>query len=121
MTVESYDPNNDPGMAVTMSDAALAHTRKKLAEHEGAIGMRLGAKKSGCSGFKYVVDYVTEITSEDKVFSVADGVDVFVCAEDLSFVGGTRLDYVQEGIQRVLKFENPRAKDTCGCGESFSV
>jgi iron-sulfur cluster assembly protein len=39
----------------------------------------------------------------------------------LSFIDGSRLDFVKEGFKQVFKFENPNVDNTCGCGESFSV
>ena len=31
------------------------------------------------------------------------------------------LDFVKQGLNEAFKFQNPKAKGECGCGESFSV
>jgi len=121
MSVETYNPENDQSMAVTMTEAAVAHTRGQLKSEGDAVGVRLAARKAGCSGFMYHVEFVSEIDSADKVFEVADDLTIYVDTESLPLVGGTEIDFVQDGLSRVFKFNNPRAKDTCGCGESFTV
>lgn len=121
MSVETYSPDNDPALAVTMTTAAIKHTRAQLQAETGAVGVRLAARKAGCSGFMYHVEFVNEVDGADKVFPVADDFSVYVDTDSLPLVGGTEIDFVQEGLSRVFKFNNPRAKDTCGCGESFTV
>jgi len=34
---------------------------------------------------------------------------------------GTELDYVQNGLNSELIFNNPNISAQCGCGESFSI
>ncbi len=121
MSVETYNPENDPSVAVTMTTAAIKHTRGQLDRAADAVGVRLTTRKAGCSGFMYHVEFVTEIDSTDKVFPVADGLSVYVDSDSLALVAGTEIDFVQEGLSRVFKFNNPMAKDTCGCGESFTI
>lgn len=121
MSVETYNPENDPSVAVTMTDAAIEHTRGQLEQEEGALGVRLAARKAGCSGFMYHVEFVSTIDGDDRVFPVADDLSVYVDPDSLPLVGGTEIDFVQDGLSRVFKFNNPRAKDTCGCGESFTI
>lgn len=121
MSVEKYSPENDSSQAVSMTTAAIAHTRSQLEQKDGALGMRLSAKKSGCSGFMYHVELVTEQGEDDRVFPVAEGLAVYVDLDSLPYVAGTEIDFVQDGLSRVFKFNNPRAKNTCGCGESFSI
>ncbi len=121
MSVETYNPENDPSVAVTMTDAAIAHTRGQLGQEDGAVGVRLAARKAGCSGFMYHVEFVSEVDSADRVFPVADDLSLYVDTESLPLVAGTEIDFVKDGLSRVFKFNNPKAKDTCGCGESFTI
>ena len=103
-----------------MTAAALAHTRTQLSK-ESARGLRLGVRKSGCSGFMYVLDLVTEPAEDDQEFVIDEGVSVFVDAASLAYVSGTEIDYVREGLSSFYKFNNPNVQSACGCGESFSV
>jgi iron-sulfur cluster assembly accessory protein len=50
-----------------------------------------------------------------------NGISVFLAANSVGMLRGTELDYVREGINRVLKFKNPNVTSACGCGESFSI
>ena len=92
-----------------------------LAKRGRGIGMRVGVKKSGCAGYAYVVDYADEVGPEDEVFE-NHGVKVVVRRDDLQFIDGMTLDYVKEDLlNEGFQFHNPNVKDSCGCGESFSI
>lgn len=120
MAVETWNPAGDQAEPVQLTAAALDHVRSQIEQHPGAVGIRLGTRKSGCSGFMYQLDFVEQPSAGDAVFETED-VRVFVDAESLRLVSGTTIDYVQEGISKVMRFDNPRAENTCGCGESFSI
>lgn len=122
MTIETFDPNTQPAQThtVTMTDAAIQHVQKLLANSQ-AQGVRLGVKKSGCSGFKYDIEFVNEESPEDTRFQITEDVALYVPTEFLAMVSGTEVDFTKEGLNSTIKFNNPNAKDLCGCGESFSV
>ena len=123
MTIETFDPNaasNKESQQVSMTEAAMVHVRKLLANSD-AIGVRIGVKKSGCSGFNYDIEFVTTPLAEDTCFQVAEDIALYVPTEYLAMVKGTEVDYSTEGLNSTIKFNNPNAKDLCGCGESFSV
>ncbi|HWP94508.1 MAG TPA: iron-sulfur cluster assembly accessory protein [Gammaproteobacteria bacterium] len=107
-------------MAVILTPAAAARVRSQLEKRGGGLGLRLGVKKAGCSGFTYAVDYADELGPDDLVFE-QEGVKVVVAREVLPILDGTRVDYVREGLNESFRFDNPNAKDACGCGESFTV
>ncbi len=106
---------------ITLTPAAIAKTRRELAKEEQARGLRLGVKKSGCSGYMYVMSIATDIHDDDIVFHQAEGVDVVVDRNSLALIDGTVVDFVTEGLNQVFRFNNPRAQSQCGCGESFNV
>jgi iron-sulfur cluster assembly protein len=107
-------------MAITLTDSAVDRVREFLQRRGQGVGIRLGVRKTGCSGYAYVVDYADEVASEDVVFD-AGGVKVVVAPGNLDFLDGTEVDFVREGLNQAFKFRNPNVKDECGCGESFSV
>jgi iron-sulfur cluster assembly protein len=84
------------------------------------VGIRLGVKTSGCSGMAYKLEFVDETFAEDIVFD-SQGVKVVVDPKSLVYIDGTELDFVREGLSEGFKFNNPNAKNECGCGESFGV
>jgi iron-sulfur cluster assembly protein len=105
---------------VFVSARAAKHLAAQLAKHPGAVAVRLSALPSGCSGFRYRVDPTNAVHDGDRVFDTG-GVRVAIDATSLPYVQGTTLDVVDEGLSRRLRFDNPNAKQTCGCGESFGV
>jgi len=108
-------------MAVTLTQTAADHVRKMLDKRGHGLGLRLATKKSGCTGFAYVVDYADEIDQDDQVFD-SHGVRVVVDANSLTNIDGMEVDFVRENVlNQGFEFRNPNVKDMCGCGESFSV
>lgn len=108
-------------MAVSLTPAAAEHVAKMLAQRGKGQGLRLGTKKSGCTGFAYVVDYADEITEDDQVFE-NDGVKVIVDNRSLPMLDGTEIDFGKTNLLNSgFEFRNPNIKDQCGCGESFST
>ncbi len=119
MSVERFDPESQPLVEVT--PAALAHFQRQLAAAEQAQALRLGVKESGCTGYRYVLDLVSEPSDGDINMPLGEGVTLLLDADSVPVLRGTRIDYVSEGLNRQLTFLNPNAGDYCGCGESFSI
>ena len=107
-------------MSISLTPAAAERVRTFMASRGTGIGLRLGVKQTGCSGYAYVVSYADEIGAGDVVFEVAD-VKVVVDTESLKYVDGTEIDFVRQGLNEAFKFRNPNVKGECGCGESFNV
>lgn len=107
-------------MSISFTPAALERVRQFLATHPDKVGLRFGVRRSGCSGWGYVVELADAVGSGDAVLEV-DGVRVLVAAESLPLVDGTRIDFVRQGLNAQFTFDNPNATDACGCGESFTT
>ena len=107
-------------MSVSLTPSAADRVRTFLSSRGRGVGLRLGVKKTGCSGFAYVVNYADEIAAGDAVFETS-GVKVIVDTESLHYVDGTEIDFVREGLNEAFRFRNPNVKGECGCGESFNV
>jgi iron-sulfur cluster assembly protein len=107
-------------MSVKLTPAAADRVRIFLDKRGRGVGLRLGVKKTGCSGFAYVVNYADELAARDVVFE-DQGVKVIVDADSLRYVDGTEIDFVREGLNEAFKFRNPNVRGECGCGESFNV
>lgn len=107
-------------MAVLMTEAAARQIERQLLKRGRGEGLRLAVKKSGCTGYAYVVDYADGIGEDDAVFE-SHGVKLVVRQEDLAFLEGTTVDFRREGISEAFRFDNPNVKANCGCGESFAV
>ena len=107
-------------MSVSLTPAAHERVRSFLDKRGSGIGLRLGVRRTGCSGFAYVVNYADDVGVEDVVFE-QDGVRVIVDRESLELIDGTEVDFVRQGLNEAFKFRNPNVRGECGCGESFSV
>lgn len=118
MTVQTFVPGT--AQQVIMTAAAQQQARQEILR-EQALGLRLAVKPSGCSGYKYVLEYVKQPEQDDHQVEVAEDVRLFIDANSLPLVKGTEIDYVTEGVNRFFRFRNPNSEGECGCGESFSV
>ena len=107
-------------MSISLTSAAADRVRSFLGRRGHGVGLRLSVKKTGCSGFAYVVNYADEITADDIVFEDR-GVKVIVDRDSLGFIDGTEVDFVKQGLNEAFRFRNPNVKGECGCGESFTV
>ncbi|MCC6916737.1 iron-sulfur cluster assembly accessory protein [Nitrosomonas sp.] len=107
-------------MAITLTERAARQIRQQLGKRGKGVALRLGVKKSGCSGFAYSFDYADEVRENDQLFE-SNGAKVVVQCDQLPFVDGSEVDFIQEGLNSSFKFRNPNIDNTCGCGESFSL
>lgn len=116
MTVETFEVQGP----LRVTAAASEHFRNSLAS-AGKPALRISVQESGCTGFKYVMEEVDAGESDDAQMTLTNGVQLFIATDALEFLRGTELDLSREGINKVLKFNNPNVVAECGCGESFSV
>lgn len=108
-------------MAISISEPAADRVKAYLENRGKGVGVRLAVKTSGCSGMAYVMEFVDEINElEDEIFE-DNGVTIVVDKKSLVYLDGTQMDYTKEGLNEGFKFINPNEKDSCGCGESFTV
>jgi len=82
--------------------------------------MRLAVSPAGCSGLRYRVDPAEVVREDDAVFECA-GVRIAVDPASLPFLQGTTVRLAREGLATRLRFDNPNARQSCGCGESFGT
>jgi iron-sulfur cluster assembly protein len=107
-------------MSISLTASAADRVRVFLSRRGHGVGLRVGVKKTGCSGFAYVVNYADEVGTDDVVFE-HQGVKVIVDRESLGLIDGTEVDFVKQGLNEAFRFRNPNVKGECGCGESFTV
>jgi iron-sulfur cluster assembly protein len=107
-------------MAISLTPSAVTRVKTFLASRGHGLGLRLGVKSTGCSGYAYVVNYADKLQQDDVVFEY-QGVKVIVDRKSLSYIDGTQVDFVKQGLNEAFRFRNPNVKGECGCGESFTV
>jgi iron-sulfur cluster assembly protein len=107
-------------MTISLTQSAAARVRSFLEKRGNGVGLRIGVRKSGCSGWAYTIDYADAVKADDTVFD-REGVKVIVNNDSLELIDGTEVDFVKDGLNEAFKFRNPNVKGECGCGESFTV
>ena len=107
-------------MNIQLTAAARERMQNFLATKPEAAGVRFGVRKTGCSGYAYVVDVAERIDDGDRVVE-QDGVKLVIDRKSLPFVDGTEIDFERQGLNASFVFRNPNVTGECGCGESFTV
>ena len=106
---------------VTLTDIATEKVRGFLAqqEAEGEIGLRVGVRGGGCSGFQYALA-LDEVKEDDHVFD-HDGIRLLVDPASLQYVDGSQVDFTESLMGSGFEVNNPNVVAACGCGSSFRV
>ena len=107
-------------MSITITPAANERMRHFLDATPTAAGVRFGVRRTGCSGFAYVVDLADTIGEDDQLVEI-DGLQLIVNDKSLTMVEGTVIDFQRQGLNASFVFHNPNVTGECGCGESFTV
>lgn len=100
------------------AEARIAHLM--AGAPEGTVGVKLSTPRRGCSGLAYSVDYVSEANPIDERIETPDGI-FFIDAASVLYLIGSTMDWVEDDFTAGFVFNNPNAKGSCGCGESFTV
>ena len=124
-------------MSVTVTDSAAREVAQIVRQQEldaGVIGLRVGVKGGGCSGFSYLLDLTETTKDSDEIWNYdyqvpqvdGEGTEPFtlkvVCdPKSYLYLNGTTIDFKDEIMGRGFVFSNPNATNTCGCGSSFSA
>ena len=116
-------PQNAPvevGAPLNLTAKALEMVKDAMSrESLSGYGIRVGVVGGGCSGFQYSMDFENAQRDGDSVYE-QDGIKLFIDPMSSMYLQGVTIDYVV-GLQGAgFKFNNPNARNTCGCGQSFS-
>ena len=107
-------------MSISITETAAQHVAEQLASRGHGLGIRVRVTTTGCSGMAYGLEFVDKLEVGDEVFE-NQGVKIVVDPKSLTYLDGTEMDFVKQGVNEGFEFTNPNAKGECGCGESFSV
>ncbi|MDZ4847927.1 MAG: iron-sulfur cluster assembly accessory protein [Pirellulaceae bacterium] len=110
-------------MAIKVSEKAVRELKKVIAEKQlpEMVALRIGVTGGGCSGFEYKLDFDENVSDDNDMLSVVDGLRVAVDKKSALYLDGTELDYHESLEKRGFTFNNPNATKSCGCGSSFSA
>lgn len=107
-------------MTITLTPAAARQISSQIAKRGGGLGLRVGVKSVGCSGFAYTYELADEVRADEQRFE-AHGATLLITPQNLLTLNGSSLDFVTDGLKQSFQFDNPNVGNTCGCGESFSL
>jgi iron-sulfur cluster assembly protein len=107
-------------MSIQLTPSAAQRIGRQIEQRGKGLGLRVGVRKSGCSGFAYTLDYADEVKPGEQVFE-QHGARVVIDPEHLPMLDGLTLDWQRQGLNESFQFVNPNVKGQCGCGESFTV
>jgi iron-sulfur cluster assembly protein len=105
---------------ISITESAARRMQDALHNRRKGIGMRIGVRTSGCSGFAYMLEFADQLFEGDLEIET-HGVTLIVNKKDLVYLQGMEVDYIKKGLNEGFEFANPNEKARCGCGESFTV
>ena len=106
---------------ITITDKALDQIKviSQAENPDGSKGLRLAVTGGGCSGLSYKIEF-SDKKERDNVLDFS-GIQILVDPKSVIYLKGIVLDF-KDGLNgKGFSFDNPNAKNTCGCGESFSI
>ena len=119
--------NTQPDVSLDKSDIEITEKAveqvKKIKEENNIpqnYALRIGVKGGGCSGLTYQLGFDGEYKNGDTIIE-KDGIKLYVDGKSLFYLTGTVLDFSDGLNGKGFIFNNPNAKKTCGCGDSFGV
>ncbi len=108
-------------MMIELTENAAAKVRTLIeGRPHPTEGLRVGVRGGGCSGFTYFLEFAEEPSKGDRELE-SHGVRLFIDPKSYLYLMGVEIDFVDSLGGSGFKFNNPNARRTCGCGESFSV
>ena len=105
---------------ITLTEIAAGKVVDLLSERPDHIGLRVGVRGGGCSGFTYFLEFENKVDTKDRELE-SRGVKIIVDSKSYFYLMGIEIDYLDNLNGAGFKFNNPNARRTCGCGESFSL
>lgn len=106
-------------MFLNVTDRAKERFKEQLEQRGTGIGILVGVKKTGCSGYAYTLDFVDQ--PHTGKYINCDSFVVVVHPDAEPMLEGMTIDYIKQGLNEKFEFINPKEKDRCGCGESFRI
>ena len=106
---------------IKISDNAVLRIKEIMAQAKAStIGVRVGVKSGGCAGMTYIMEYASDIKSNEEVIE-EKGVKILIDPKAIMYLLGTEMDYKKEELSSSFVFNNPNETERCGCGESFKI
>lgn len=107
---------------IHLTELAARKVLQNIAKRGQGLGITIGVKPTGCSGFAYKLEYIDNPpVTRDWHRCESNGVSIWVNGRDLPYIEGLTMEWKKQGLNEGFDFINNKEKDRCGCGESFRV
>jgi len=106
---------------ISITEKAQKHIEKLLSDHLGLYKyIRFAVKSKGCAGLSYKIEFAEAPKVEDKEIDFST-FKVLIDDKSLVYLMGLELDYKEKNLEGGFVFNNPNAKGSCNCGDSFFI
>lgn len=106
---------------LTFSPAAIREIKRlQQSRQQPDTILELKVSSGGCSGLFYVLDLVSSPKSPSDRSIEIDGISVLVDSKSWQYIENLKVDYAEDLMGGGFRFNNPQAKQACGCGISFA-
>lgn len=105
---------------ISFNEQALAKISRIFNENHDKTTIRFIAKDGGCSGKKYDISLENEIGSHIKIQTISHNKHILIDKESFDLFKNCTIDYMENDLESRFVFNNPNAKNACGCGASFN-
>ncbi|QCI20942.1 iron-sulfur cluster insertion protein ErpA [Buchnera aphidicola (Hyperomyzus lactucae)] len=112
---------NTPKKYLNVTDNAIKKIKNLIKIKKNYdLKLRIYINGGGCSGFQYQFVFDEKINEDDIIITQSD-ISLIIDAISLQYIHGGKIDYLEnlEGSKFIVS--NPNARNTCGCGSSFSI
>jgi iron-sulfur cluster assembly accessory protein len=104
---------------VNLTDTASAKVRDLLTrEGRDDLALRIAVEPGGCSGLRYAL-FFDDRELDGDVRGQVSGVSVVTDKMSAPYLTGASIDYLDTLERSGFTIDNPNAKGSCACGESF--
>ena len=115
------NPSTQVEPVVNLTQSAADQIKSLIANQPDNVGktLRIYVEGGGCSGMQYGMVF-DEKRDDDRV-SEFFGVPVLVDEFSANYLHGATVDYIDSLTGGGFKIQNPNARQSCGCGNSFEA
>jgi iron-sulfur cluster assembly protein len=110
----------EDNLTVEVTEKAIVNIKRFV---EGDDIVRVGVRGGGCSGLSYILEFEDAKSINFMMDHIIekDGIQIVIDKKSMVYLAGTTLDYADGLSGKGFTFLNPNAKQSCGCGESFTL
>ncbi|CEN32212.1 Protein sufA [Candidatus Westeberhardia cardiocondylae] len=127
MTIKNYDKillssYKKKITSITLTNSAFIQILHLIKKNPKIIGLRLNIKKNGCAGYSYKIEKIINFVKNDIVYENKNiKIKLYIPYNLVSFINGTKIDFIKNNINCAFVFYNKKIKKKCGCGKSFNL